>query len=107
MFRTAFSFGNNMRIVLHEFLNDRGQVAASEVIHTDIAPWNTVTHPTQPGVQLPMHVFLGMCDGDDTLRINAGYHAPSIVLGRPVGGRKWDRIFEATQHPDAEAHFKA
>jgi hypothetical protein len=83
-----------MRIVIHETRNGRGDLIASEVIHTERVSWNKVQIPDNPEA-IDMIDYLSILGEDADLRNEGGYNEPAFIEGKPHIGTKWDAVMDA------------
>jgi len=96
-----------MRIVIDEFINASGRLEWQQVLHTDVAPWNKVAHPTIPATMIDVIAFLALLSANPLLQTAAGYHVVSQITGEAQPQTRWERIVAGANGPAAEPALKA
>jgi hypothetical protein len=96
-----------MKILIDVETDKDGTVIARHWLHTDIAPWNMITHPTIPGQLIDIPAFLKLVSNDPVLMAKTGYHAVSKLSTETRIKSRWDIIVEALNGPDSEPALQA
>lgn len=76
------------------------------VLHTEVAPWNQVKHPTIPGQMIDMVDFILLMEGNKALQDAAGYSVKSNHPSAAGNKSRWQMIVEHSNGPNADPKLK-
>jgi len=96
-----------MRIVIDQDLDNRGNVIASHVLHTDLSPFNVIPNPDVAGQTITNFQYLVWLQNNKAKHPAHGYDVRSVLPGEAAPKSRWQRIVEACNAPAAPADHRA